>query len=214
MKGKFLLILLLQAAMMSALLILLASCSYITIGLPDKKETSAIQAGSQAIVLLRVTGIFYDSTDSSETGAFGHELERIVDFGLYYGDPQGKAEFVNPQRFLSSETKKQGWIYFIMKPTNHYLVFVRGCSLKNKTACERKLNRARLWQIVIPKDTPIVYIGSMHLGCENFSVLGNCRVLDENKMFLRSEESLARQLAEIYLSEFGSIQTVLMKPFD
>ena len=213
MKGKICIMFLLQTAVLSVSLVLFTSCSiqYVTIGLPSTKETSAIKEGKQVFVLLRVTGNF---ENGSRIGIFDFILEREVELGLYYDDPQGEFELINPQRFLSSEAKEQGWIYFITKPATHYLAFSTGCTGMSDSICESKLNRARLWQIVIPKDTLIVYIGSMHLCCKRKILADRCWAIDENKMFVRSEESLAKQLAERYLSEFGSIQTVLMKPFD
>lgn len=219
MKDKIYRIFLLPISVLSVLLVLFTSCARveIEIGLPNTKQVSTIQTGREAIVLLRVTGNFDDGT---RVGTFGGSNEaKNVNLGLYKDGPQGEVELVRLQRFLSSETKDQGWTYFIMKPGTYYFAFIGLCSymsLPGKEECDHRLERARLWQVDIPKDAPIVYIGSMNLqSWREYARLGDLiSDFDENKMLLQNEENLAKQLAASYLSEFGPIHTVLMKPQD
>jgi len=176
---------------------------------PNTKIAPAIQTGVRSIVLLRVTGNFDDGT---RVAIFDSTTElRKVNFGLFKDGPQSEVELVGLFRHLSSETLQLGWIYFILKPGTHYLVFVG----TGYYEMYHRLHRARLWQIVLPKDTPIVYVGSMHLsGWRLDRPKTGYGSFNENKMFLRNEESLAKQLAANYLSEFGPVHTVLMKPYD
>ena len=217
MKDKIYRIFLLPISVISVLLALFTSCARvgIKIGLPNNKQVSTIQTGKEAIVLLRVTGTF---DDGKRVNTFkGTNEAKNVNLGLCKDGPQSEIEIVRFQRFLSSETKKQGWVYFIMEPGTHYLVFIGLCSFLSYPSleeCDHRLQRARLWQIDIPKDAPIVYIGSMHLASWREYAWHGVLISDfnENKMLLKNEENLAKQLAASYLSEFGSIHTLLMKP--
>ena len=218
MRNKVYVIYLLRAIVFFAFLVLFASCGIVKVGLPNAKESSSIRTGNEAIVLLRVTA---NLDDGARVGTFDNTSQQVnVNLGLCKYVPQGEVELVKPQRFLSSETKEQGWIYFIVKPGTHYLAFIGTCHYDTRPGlieCQNRLNRARLWQIVLPKDTPIVYIGSMHLRCwsDVYSFQDPvCSGFNEDKMLVQSEENLAKQLASSYLSEFGSIHTVLMKPYD
>lgn len=218
MKTKSFVIFLLEIVVFSALIVLLTSCGIVKTGLPDTKENQSIQSGTAALVLLRVTGSLDDGT---RVGTFD-DFSQVgnVNLGLCLYVPQGEVELVSPQRFLSSETKEQGWIYFIVKPGTHYLALIGTCqlgSLPGKIQCEKRLNRARLWQIVIPEAARLIYIGSMHLRCWSDLYAFHdpvCSGFNEDKMIVRNEENLAKQLASTYLDQFGSMHTILMKPYE
>ena len=219
MKDKIYRIFLSLTSVLSVLLVLFTSCARvkIEIGLPNTKQVSTIQTGREAIVLLRVTGNF---DDGRRVGTFdGLNEAKNVNLGLYKDGPQGEVELVRLQRFLSSETKDQGWTYFIMKPGTYYFAFIGLCSfmsLPGREECDHRLERARLWQVHIPRNAPIVYIGSMHLpSWREYARLGDLiSDFDENKMLIKNEENLAKQLAASYLSEFGQIHIALMKSTD
>ena len=211
-------ILWLQITAFLALMALLAGCGMVKVGLPNSTESASVQTGQQTLVLLRVTGNLDDGT---RVGTFDHSSQvNNVNLGLSLYVPQGEVALIRPQRFLSPETKEQGWIYFMVKPGAHYLGIIGTCELSSRPGqiqCQNRLNRTRLWKIDIPKGTRLIYIGSMHLRCWSDLYAFHdpvCSGFNEDKMSVRNEENLARQLAASSLDKFGSIHTLLMKPYD
>jgi hypothetical protein len=72
----------------------------------------------------------------------------------------GKIDGGPRYRFLSPETRKQGWVFFYLEPGIHYLVFEGMASAAGMYYSPR-------YEVKIPENSPVVYIGSMHLYCES-----------------------------------------------
>lgn len=196
-----------------AIPVLFASCA--STGLPKANERTTIQSGKQTLVLLRIT---CESEDGKPVEPFfGDFSPDNINIGsannFIIGGMVKRVEF---QRFLSPETKEQGWIYLIVEPGMHYFVF-QGPQTADAFTFNKQLRYLPRWQVNLPQNNAIVYIGTMHLCCgtvkDLFSGKKRCISFDERRMAVRDEELLAKNIVEEYLKDFGSFKKILMKRF-
>lgn len=191
-----------------AIIGLLAGCAMTV--LPTDKERSSILSGKQTILLLR---IICELEDGTSVEAFASSLIMDnVNIGLGGFLIGGKVKRVLP-RFLSSETRKQGWIYLILEPGVHYFAF-QGPQTSDSFSWEKELRYAPRFQVNIPKNNTLVYIGSLHLYCHSRgSLFGakRCDFFDKSRMLVENEERLSEKVTTEYLSSFGPIQTLIMR---
>jgi len=176
--------------------------------LPSGKQYAAIQAGKRAVVLLRVTAELKDGT---EVAAFPSPLTGdIIGLGLGGFETGGEVKRTSPTS-LSAETRRQGWIYFILEPGIYYLA-VQGARTGDVTAYERELKSLQPWRIEIPVGSPVAYAGTLHLECQSKWYIGggkSCNFIEG--IVVRNEQALAMTISEKYLSDLGPPQTLLMQ---
>ena len=181
-----------------AITLMVASC---TTGPPTVNERSDVQSGKQSVVLLRITCELIEDNTPIEAFPRSRTFVVILEGGPVIG---GKADGGPGYRFLSAETRKQGWIFFYLEPGIHYLFFEGMASLSGMYYSPR-------YEVKIPENSPVVYIGSMHLYCESPYIFETaCGVFDKNKMIVSNEEIKAKKLQKEFLPDLGSLQTVLM----
>jgi hypothetical protein len=212
MRTKIFAIHLLQIVVLFSVIVFLTSCA--STGAPKTSERSLIQEGKLSIVLLRISGKLDDGTSVEPFPSSFHEDN--MNIGVCSDEPEGKVERVIVQKFLSPETRKQGWIYLTLKPGTHHLAFT-GSRRTNIFTWNRQLQYARRWRIDIPKTTPVVYAGTLKLLCRSawyISGAKKCDFFNENRMFVQNEKNLAKKVATEHLSDYGILQTVLMERYD
>lgn len=178
---------------------LLAGCAT---GPPTVKERYDVQSGKKNVVLLRVT---CELENGTPVEAFPQSLGDPVVIAKGGPITGGKVDVVR-YRFLSPETRKQGWVFFYLKPGIHYLIF-------QGTSAGTRLFYSPRFKVNISKEHPVVYIGTMHLCCVSTWNFGMkyCAAVDSKRMVVSNEEIQAKKLLKEYLSNFGSLQTILMK---
>jgi len=183
-----------------AITLTVTSC---TTGLPTVNERSDVQSGKKSVVLLRITCELIE--DNTPIEAFPGRMSASV--MILKGGPiiGGKVDVAGAYRFLSPETRKQGWVFFYLEPGIHYLVFEGMASAAGMYYSPR-------YEVKIPETSPVVYIGCMHLYCESPYIFETaCGTLDKCRMILSSEEIKAKKLQEEFLPDLGSFQTILME---
>jgi hypothetical protein len=175
-----------------------ASC---TTGLPTANERSDVQSGKKSVVLLRIT--CESAEDNTPIEAFPKVSNPVY---IFEGGPiiGGKVDVAGAYRFLSPETRKQGWVFLYLEPGIHYLVFEGVLSYRQMFYSPR-------YEVKIPENAPIVYIGSMHLYCRKYDFGRSCGTFDKCRMIVSNEEIKAKKLQEEFLPDLGSFQTVLME---
>lgn len=183
-----------------AITLTVASC---TTGLPTVNERSDVQSGKKSVVLLRITcELIKDNTPIEAFPGGMSASVMILKGGPIIG---GKVDVAGALRFLSPETRKQGWVFFYLEPGIHYLVFegmASGAGMYYSPRYEAK----------IPENSPVVYIGSMHLYCESPYIFETaCGTFDKGRMIVSNEEIKAKKLQKEFLPDLGSLQTVLME---
>lgn len=160
---------------------LLCGCKTLFVHPPDAKDRERINSGEYAIVIFRVIVLKDDKPVES------------FPYSLAVGTSKTGGEVKHTHGYyLSVETKKDGWAYLLLEPGLQYLA-AQPVTLK----------------IDIPSKTPIVYIGTLHIPC----------ILDKNKrlssigdkIVVVNEEDRARQLAAVFLPEYGVPKTILMQ---
>lgn len=115
----------------------------------------------------------------------------------------GGFNIISSQVFLSSNSRKQGWTYLILEPGIYYLGFT-GRELTGK-------DQPR-YRIDINPESPIVYIGTMHLQCHSkWNIFGikKCDSIDSHAVV--NEEALAKELVSENLEEMGHLKSSLMQ---
>jgi hypothetical protein len=189
--------------------VLFLSCA--TTGLPKANERLAIQNGKQILVLLRITCELEDATsvEAFKSIFVADDINIGLGSSFLVG---GKVNRVIP-RFLSPETRKQGWIYLILESGIHYFAF-QGPQITDRFGYEKQLRFAPRFRVNIPKNNSLVYIGTLHLHCHSRRYLfggKSCDFFDKRRMVVQNEESLAKKVETEYFSDFGSGQTLLMQ---
>lgn len=182
-----------------AITLTVTSC---TTRLPTLNERSDVQSGKKSVVLLRITCELIE--DNTPIEAFPGAMSASV--MILKGGPilGGKVEGGMGIRFLSAETRKQGWVFFYLEPGIHYLVFEGMASGAGMYYSPR-------YEVKIPENSPVVYIGSMHLYCESPYIFETaCGTFDKGRMIVSNEEIKAKKLQKEFLPDLGSLQTVLM----
>jgi len=190
-----------------AITVMVFSCAT---GLPTVNERSDVLSGKKSVVLLRIT---CELKDGIPVEAFPQFMD---------GDPViiGKGGPIlggilipihtfggsRPIRSFSPETRKRGWIFFYLEPGIHYLAFLGGQH-------PHFLYFPR-YKVKIPKNFPIVYIGSLHLYCSSTHWGGkDCVGIDQKRIVILNDKNKAKKLVEEYLSDLGSLQIHLIEPF-
>jgi hypothetical protein len=196
---------------------LATSCAIVK--LPDRGELSAVQASDRVVVLLRATAELPEGTD---IGAFPLMMSGDhVRVGLGGFETGGGIRYVDFPLFLSTEARHEGWIYFILEPGIHYLIFRGAAEWVNdvrpgpnqwRIEIHEQLESAVYWRINIPVGSPLVYAGTMQFHCRSkrsFFGVSICDYIDG--MNVENQEALAAKLAEKYLAVLGSPQTILLQ---
>lgn len=175
---------------------------------PTKDEYLAIAEGQKSLVLLRVTGeITGESTIDAFSSFAADENINIAVGGFETG---GALKRIEDQKFLSAKTRKQGWIYFFLEPGIYYLG-IQGPRMTTPNIYEAQWGKVQRYRIDIQPDSPVVYIGTMHLQCRSgWDPFGTkCEHIDSQ--VVKNEEVLAQKLASENLKTPGRPKTVLME---
>ena len=187
----------------------LADCS--STSLPSAVERSSVSSGEMAVVLLRVQCAVEDRQSYQP---FGFSMvEDNISFGLGSFETGGVPDQIGSLRFLSSESRRDGWTYFVLPHGAHYLVVCppRRTDVFSYDAMVKKLPRYRL---DIPRGSKLVYAGTLRLEGESERLLTGGRImtgLRSGDARIVNEQALARELAARHLSGLGELQTVLMR---
>ena len=181
-------------------------------GLPTHKERTSIQSGKQTIVLLRITCEWKDGTpvEPFPPQLFASKGIIRINMGLGSYLVGGEVEWIK-HRFLSPETRKQGWTYLLLKPGTHHLVFWG-------SAPNTEIRNSPRFKVNIPINNQLVYAGTLHIYCHfdrrrRAMLLGMkyCEVRINDRIDVLNEENLVKELTKNYFSDFESPITMLMQ---
>jgi len=187
----------------------LVSCA--STGLPTVNERAAVGAGEKAIVLLRVQCTIENQQPYE---AFSYSLmEDNISFGLGSFETGGEPERRALLRFLSPESRKNGWTYFVLPHGTHYLT-VYPPRRTDVFTYERRIRNAPRWLIDIPHDARLVYVGTLRFTGESDWLLFGGRILRSiriDEMSVTNDEEAAHMLLTKEFPGSGEAQTVLLK---
>jgi hypothetical protein len=101
-----------------AMAINLVGCAA-SIGLPTARESAAMSAGEKKIVLLRLECTVQNQPYEPFRPSLGAEFN--IGLGLGSFETGGRPKFIDTLRFLSPESRREGWTYFVLPPNIYYL---------------------------------------------------------------------------------------------
>lgn len=185
----------------------ISDCAY---SIPlTQSDYSAITEGQKSLVLLRVTcEITGESAVEPVQGCIIGENANIAIGDFETG---GALKPIILPKFLSVETGKQGWTYFILEPGIYYLGF-QGQRRTDAFTYAAQWENVQRYRIDIQPDTPVVYIGTIHLQCRSDWFLFGakyCCFIDHQ--VIKNEEALAQELISENLKTIGPPKTTLMQ---
>ena len=176
----------------------LAGCA--SVNLPTEKELNQILEQQKVIVLLKINA----TRDGKPFEPFKSEFTEVnVHFGLGNFETGGKPKPVLTQRFLSQESRKEGWTYFIIKPEIYYLIFYPlhyGGPFPSDDFPR--------WKFTIPKSAKYIYIGTARFNFKNHTEIHYDSLVIEN------DDIEAEMLISKYLSaDEKELSVSLMKKY-
>jgi len=188
--------------------VLLAAC-VITGGPPTATELGKIHEQGKAIVLFRVVLEEPSGTRIKPFDSLMASDNLILGWGDFDtgGIPNKK---IAPIRFLSSDSRDQGWIYLTLTPGMYYLAVQTSAA----AWAGADLRSAPRWVIDIPTGASFVYAGSLHFPAIRRSLIGapeNVGFIDASRSQIRNQAAQAKSLAAEHLGDLGPFKTVLME---
>ncbi|MCD6681659.1 MAG: hypothetical protein LT102_13595 [Burkholderiaceae bacterium] len=190
--------------------ILLGLVGCASIGAPTAEERTALAASGNAIVLLRVQCTIEDRQPYEP---FRHVVgDDNISLGLGSFETGGEPERL-ASRFLSPQSRNDGWTFLVLAPGTYYLAFYPPRRTDVFTYA-RGIKDAPRWRIDVPPDARIAYVGTMRLsGASDRLLFGGSilRSIRADEMSVANEEELARALVKAQLPGAGELRTVLMK---
>ena len=196
----------------------LAGCSLVRRVSPDEQE--AIRQNKKAIVLYRLTG----SLDGKEVHLLlenfvaDYSNKILLTFGLANLDAGEPMKSFSPLERSdlhfspSPEVANSGWGAFMLAPGTYYLRITSEAEDRPET-----IDPVPEFRFVVPPNTPLLYIGSLHLACttkETASWFGGrdfkaC----SSRATAANEAEAARVVAEGSFRDFGSPLSLMMQPY-
>lgn len=176
-------------------------------GAPTAEERASVAASEKVIVLFRVQGTIENGQP--------YEPFRSHDFiGLALGrfETGGVPERL-AKRFLSAESRKDGWVFLVVPPGTYYLAFLPP-QHNDVLTFERSIKDVPRWRVDIPPDARIVYAGTMRISRTSDQLLfggPSMRTLRTDELNVANDEELARALATKELPGIGEVRVVLMR---
>ena len=188
-----------------------AGCAYMIP--PTKSDYSAITEGKKSLVLLRVTcEITGESAVKAFKGFIGFTSDDNVEIALGDFETGGALEPIVIKKFLSAEIRDQGWTYFILEPGIYYLGFQGTRCSTGYFDYKAQWKNVQCYRFDIQPDTPVVYIGTMHLQCRSdwfpFGAKYCCFI---DSRVVKNEEALAQKLVSENLKTMDPLKTALMQ---
>lgn len=183
----------------------------VTTGLPTTTEMTAVSVGEKAIVLLRVESTI-ENQQPYEPFASSHP-DGNISFGLGSFETGGEPKRTEIQRFLSPESRRSGWTYFVLPHGTYYLA-VYPPRHTNIFTYWRSLESAPRWRIDIPTGAKLIYAGTLQLTGESVWQLSGRRSIRSIRscaMTVADDRQIAFKLLTEHFPELGLGQAVLMR---
>lgn len=148
--------------MVAAFILAWAMIGCETVGGLTDAESAQVQAGDRAVVLLRIQC----SIDGKPCEPFTEEEfgdTPIFAFGLGGFETILEPWPVTP-RFLSEDSKRRGWFYFVLEPGIYHLAVIgpdTSASYMRPQIDYSPLARALRWHMDVPEGAAVVYAGTL-----------------------------------------------------
>jgi hypothetical protein len=113
---------------------------------------------------------------------------------------------------LSTQTRKDGWLYVVLEPGFYYLA-VQPPRRTDVWSYENSFNSAPLWRLDISPQSGIVYAGTLHIPIIKQKMLfGGLSIKSfiADSIVVRNDEDAARRIAAGFFPELETFKTMLM----
>lgn len=168
-------------------------------GPPAAHELHTKDGRPLAVLLLRVV----TEVDGQPAVAFRHaSAVDDVSFGISDFSTGMSAKPV-AVRFLSDETREDGWVCLMLEPGLRYIATREPIST-NAFAYERRWKTCPRWSVEIPKGARLVYGGTLFLpGTGRWMALGRRQMVrfDDSRLEVRDESAGAGAICEKWLPD-------------
>jgi hypothetical protein len=180
-------------------------------GLPTKREKAALDAGDKAIVLLRVECTIEDQ-QPYEPFRFS-VVDDNISFGLGSFETGGEPERSGILRFLTPESRHNGWTYFVL-PHGTYYLSVYPPRRTDVFSYQLGLKSAPRWRIELPAKAGLVYVGTLYITGESDRLIYGSRIMrsiKNDEIRVGNEHELAGKVCSEYFSDLGRMHVALMQ---
>jgi hypothetical protein len=181
-------------------------------GVPEGKVAEEIREGKKVVVLLRVVA----QIGSQNYSAFEHDLvDDNICFGVGGFDTGGKLRRVEMQKFVSPESRENGWIYMVLEPGTHY-VTIQPPRRTNLFAYMRRFDEPPLWQLNIPQGAKIIYGGTVKVEGYGDPLITGGMIMREiaYRSITGDDQEQASLLSAEYFSDLGVPKVSLLQTYD
>ena len=189
------------------LLIYLVSCTSLYV-LPEP-EMAEVYSGEKTLVLLRIE-CTVDDLSYEPFGMSSWTGEPIVALGIGGFETLGEPRPI-VHRFLSEESRRNGWTYYVLSPGAYYLAVLG----PESDAIFKTLREAPRWRMDIPENTGFLYAGTIQVkGRSSGRFLFGGKVVKpvhEGEYALKDEHELANSLLIQHFPDSGETKTVLIQ---
>ena len=205
-----------QAACFRSMLLVIATLVVLTgcasMNAPTGRELEDVRDAHKTIVLLRVEA----KIDSLPYEPFRSDLvDDNICLGLGSLDTGGHLSRIENQRFLSPESRREGWIYMVLTPGIYYLT-VQPTRRTDIFTYLRRFEAPPLWQMNISKGTRVLYAGTLRVsGIGDPLIFGGSlmrEILDSSVDSL--DQQSAATLSAAHFPDLGLPQVTLLQAYE
>lgn len=195
-----------------AIVIQLASC--VSQSEFTARARAAVASGENVLVLLRIQ-CTVDDRPHEALGPRSFMADPIVFFGLGSFDTVGEPRPVT-SRFLSEESQREGWTYFLLTSGVHYLAVIGpDSSALSRSADQGFLNEAPRWRIDVPDDGRLFYAGTLHIRgkTEGKLLVGGSIIapVGDDELVTGDDHEFGSRLLAEYFPNAGDVKTIQMQ---
>lgn len=187
-------------------IMLLAGC--VTARLPTPEEKKAVKSGEMAIVLLKIECI---DEDGLTFESFPNFLYNIW-LALGSFETGGEPKLIHSLRFLSPESRREGWTFFVLPPGTYYMTFFASGHHFQELPLYWHSTTPR-WRIDVPDNSNLIYSGTLQIFCftEIFALGTAKRYRSTSKVNVINEHNIAKQLFNNHFPEYNHVHIALMQ---
>jgi hypothetical protein len=202
-----------------SLVILIAGCASPTVRRPNIQEEASIQLKEKTIVLLRLN-VEKDGEPFNPFKRYGSRTYTTFRLKLSNMDEGEDTRYIDnnpiwsiPVVSPSLESRKEGWMYLVLKPGTYYLSFFPPGS-KEPSQSDDESPQVSAFRFYVPKGEPIMYVGSLSVSCKwSRGIIGNF-IGESSEIVVTDETESAKKIAQASLIKFGQMSTSLMQQYD
>jgi hypothetical protein len=171
----------------------------------------------KAVVLMRIQCTI-DNQPAEPFIKFSLNADPILYFGLSSFETGGEPVFTG-SKFLSEETRREGWTYFMLSPGIYYLSVLGPdsslISIMGSTDSGEYIKKAPRWKLDIPENTSRVYVGTLELkGKVDGSLLFGGKIIkpaNGDDFPLKNEHELANRLLSEHFPKTDEVKILLLE---